>query len=93
MIVTAFEILLKQTIGLDVCSVGRSTIEHAVRGRLVACNLNDFQDYWVHLTASKAELQELVEAVVVPEQGIARLKVYPESFDERAATEIIGGES
>jgi len=33
------------------------------------------------------------EAVVVPEEGIARLTVYPESFDERAATEIIGGES
>jgi hypothetical protein len=32
------------------------------------------------------------EAVVVPEEGIARLRVYPESFDERAATEIIGGE-
>jgi hypothetical protein len=33
------------------------------------------------------------EAVVVPEEGIARLTVYPESFDERAATEIIGGET
>jgi hypothetical protein len=31
--------------------------------------------------------------VAVPEEGIARLTVYPESFDERAATEIIGGES
>jgi len=33
------------------------------------------------------------EAVIVPEQGIARLKVYPESFDERAVREIIEGES
>src|SRR2546426_289683 len=33
------------------------------------------------------------EAVVVPEEGIARLTVYPESFDEQAVTEIIGGES
>ncbi|HEY6720127.1 MAG TPA: hypothetical protein VI363_00690 [Burkholderiales bacterium] len=29
--------------------------------------------------------------VVVLEEGIARLTVYPESLDERAATEIIGG--
>ncbi len=33
------------------------------------------------------------EAVIVPEQGIARLRVYPESFDERAVREIIEGES
>lgn len=32
------------------------------------------------------------EAVIVPEQGIVRLKVYPESFDERAIREIIGRE-
>jgi len=38
-------------------------------------------------------LRGVREAMVVPEEGIARLTVYPESFDERAATEIIGGES
>ena len=38
-------------------------------------------------------LRGVREAVILPEQGIARLKVYPESFDERAAREIIEGES
>jgi hypothetical protein len=32
-----------------------------------------------------------VREVAVPEEGVARLRVYPESPDERAATEIIGG--
>ena len=47
----------------------------------------------VALREKLVRLRGVREAVVVPEQGIARLKVYPESFDERAATEIIGGES
>ncbi len=36
-------------------------------------------------------LRGVREAVIVPEQGIARLRVYPESFDERAVREIIEG--
>ena len=33
------------------------------------------------------------EAIVAPEDGVARLTVYAESFDERAVMELIGGES
>ncbi len=47
----------------------------------------------VALREKLVRLRGVREAVVVPEEGIARLRVYPESFDERAATEIIGGES
>ncbi len=47
----------------------------------------------VALREKLVRLRGVREAVVVPEEGIARLTVYPESFDERAATEIIGGES
>jgi len=46
----------------------------------------------VALREKLARLRGVCEAVVVPEEGIARLTVYPESFDERTATEIIGGE-
>jgi hypothetical protein len=38
-------------------------------------------------------LRGVREAVILPARGIARLKVYPESFDERALKEIIEGES
>ena len=47
----------------------------------------------VALREKLVRLRGVREAMVVPEEGIARLTVYPESFDERAATEIIGGES
>lgn len=47
----------------------------------------------VALREKLVRLRGVREAVVVPEEGIVRLTVYPESFDERAATEIIGGES
>jgi len=33
------------------------------------------------------------EAVVAPEEGIARLKVYPDSFDERTVRKLTGGEN
>ena len=46
----------------------------------------------VALREKLIRLRGVLEAVVVPEEGITRLTVYPESFDERAATEIIGGE-
>lgn len=38
-------------------------------------------------------LRGVREAVILPARGIARLKVYPETFDERALKEIIEGES
>ncbi|HYU70748.1 MAG TPA: hypothetical protein VEL09_15605 [Burkholderiales bacterium] len=47
----------------------------------------------VALREKLVRLRGVREAVVVPEEGIARLTVYPGSSDERAATEIIGGES
>jgi len=47
----------------------------------------------VALREKLVRLRGVREAVVVPEEGIARLTVYPESFDEQAVTEIIGGES
>jgi MFS family permease len=38
-------------------------------------------------------LRGVREAVVVSEQGIIRLSVYPEMLDERVLTELIGGEN
>ena len=58
------------------------------------------RNFKVHAGADPVALRERLvrlrgvrEAVVTPEKGIARLTVYPESFDERAVREIIGGES
>src|SRR6267142_2221716 len=75
--VADFEHLLKASMGLNAASIGPSAIERAVQERLAACNLGDRQAYWEHLCVSDVELQELIDAVVVPETWFFR---DPESF-------------
>jgi chemotaxis protein methyltransferase WspC len=67
-----FEQLLKASIGLDVGSIGPSSIERAVQERLSACGLRDRHVYWDRVCASGTELQALIEAVVVPETWFFR---------------------
>lgn len=74
------EFLLKQSIGLDAGTLGSAAIRHAVQRRAEACGmagLDGLGAYWEHLQRVPAELQELVEAVVVPETWFMR---HPESF-------------
>jgi chemotaxis protein methyltransferase WspC len=66
------EALLKRTMGLDAASIGVSAIERAVQQRLAACKLPDAASYWERLRGSELELQELIEAVVVPETWFFR---------------------
>jgi MFS family permease len=58
------------------------------------------RDYPVRVGTDPVALRDLLlrargvrDASVAPEEGIARLTVYPESFDERAVREIIRGGS
>lgn len=64
--------LLKHTMGLDVATVGGSALEHAVRSRMNLCGALDAEAYWERLRNSETELQELIEAVVVPETWFFR---------------------
>jgi chemotaxis protein methyltransferase WspC len=64
--------LLKQAIGLHAASIGSSAVERAVQARQSACELADRQDYWELVRASAAELQALIEVVVVPETWFFR---------------------
>jgi chemotaxis protein methyltransferase WspC len=77
--------LLRQTIGLDVDSVGPSSIERAVKQRAAANDFREFSQYANLLQRSEPELQSLVEAVVIPETFFFR---YPESF--AALRQIVG---
>ena len=77
MMLAEFEDLLKRTMGLDVASVGSSAVARALQERMSACDLGDWQAYWEYLHASRTELQELIEAVVVPETWFFR---DPEAF-------------
>jgi chemotaxis protein methyltransferase WspC len=72
-----FENLLKEVMGLDSASVGSATIERAVRLRMASAGVDQKEDYWQQLRSSKAELQEFIEAVVVPETWFFR---DPEAF-------------
>src|ERR1700676_4715236 len=67
-----FANLLKSSMGLNAASIGQSAIERAVQERSAACNLGDPQAYWERVRASDAELQALIEAVVVPETWFFR---------------------
>src|SRR5437016_5919488 len=67
-----FESLLKNTMGLDTASIGSAAIERAVRLRMASVGLKQADDYWQQLQSSTPELQELIEAVVVPETWFFR---------------------
>ncbi|MEN0108447.1 MAG: protein-glutamate O-methyltransferase CheR, partial [Pseudomonas sp.] len=72
-----FEQLLKDKIGLDAITVGASVIERAVRRCMANVPGRDLDTFWQDLRNSEAELQALIEAVIVPETWFFR---YPESF-------------
>ncbi|WP_158628782.1 CheR family methyltransferase [Dyella choica] len=74
MTLEAIEQLLKDTMGLDAASIGRSAVARATQERMSASGLSDHQVYWAQLNASAHELQELIEAVVVPETWFFRDK-------------------
>ena len=67
-----FELLLKGAMGLDASSLGPSAVARAVQNRQQACSLVDVHAYYLRATSDSAELQELVEAVVVPETWFFR---------------------
>jgi chemotaxis protein methyltransferase WspC len=58
--------------GLDAESIGLAYVERALRKRLAARGLADLQVYWEQLCASERELQELIEAIVIPETWFFR---------------------
>ena len=68
----AIEHLLNGTIGLDASSIGSPAVERAVRTRKEARALRDTAAYLDLVRTSREELQELIEAVVVPETSFFR---------------------
>lgn len=73
-----FENLLREKIGLDPASVGSDTVERAVHSRMRFCGLSRREDYGERVQTSNDELQELIEAVIVPETWFFRDR---EAFD------------
>jgi chemotaxis protein methyltransferase WspC len=75
--VADFAILLQQKMGLSADTIGLAAIESSVKARVSACGLKNLCDYWDHVHACGTELQELIDAVVVPETWFFR---DPEAF-------------
>src|SRR5262245_53661722 len=73
------EALLQQVMGLSAETIGSSSVERAVQGRMTACGVVDAYAYHERLTSSPRELQELIETVIVPETWFFR---DPEAFVE-----------
>ncbi len=72
MVQDAIETLLRQKIGLDANSIGSNTIARMVDRRRLSCGLLDRAAYLSHLQSSPQELENLIEAVVVPETWFFR---------------------
>lgn len=70
--VAEFADLLSRTMGLSADTVGLSFIESALNTRVSACKLKNLHDYWEHVRVCEAELQELIDAVTVPETWFFR---------------------
>jgi chemotaxis protein methyltransferase WspC len=66
------ESMLKERMGLDAASIGRSSVERAVKERMAACGLRDVDSYLHRVQRSVNEMQELIEAIVVPETWFFR---------------------
>jgi chemotaxis protein methyltransferase WspC len=71
------EALLRESMGLDVASVGDASLDRALRDRMAAKKLADPGTYAQLVADSPTEMQELIEAVVVPETWFFR---NPEAF-------------
>jgi chemotaxis protein methyltransferase WspC len=66
------EQLLRQTMGLDVESVGASSLQRSIRLRMKSLGLKTVAEYFERLQSSTAEWRELVESVIVRETWFFR---------------------
>ncbi|WP_020184722.1 CheR family methyltransferase [Methylopila sp. 73B] len=64
--------LLREEIGLHVASVGGSVVQYAVKTRMAACGFPEPLDYLQRLSSSRQEMQELINAVIIPETWFFR---------------------
>lgn len=68
----AIERLLKETMGLNSASIGSSAINRAVQQRMRERAIEQPEEYHLRLRGSPAELQQLIDLVIVPETWFFR---------------------
>ena len=84
------EAMLTARIGLDPAAVASSLIPRAVRLRMIELGLGHLSDYESLLSGSEAELQALIEEVVIPESWFFRDKLPFRYLQDHARTLCIG---
>ena len=72
MVITEIGNLLSQKIGLDEKLINSQKLSRAIESRQKLCNTTELGAYLKLLTTSKAELEELIEQLIVPETWFFR---------------------
>ena len=70
--ISAIEDVLRHHMGLEASTIGAATVERAIRARMAHVGAASTEEYLLRLRESPAELDELTEAVVVPESWFFR---------------------
>ena len=70
--ISAIEDVLRHHMGLEASTIGTATVERAIRARMAHVAAASTDDYLLRLRETPAELDELTEAVVVPESWFFR---------------------
>lgn len=63
---------LKKAMGLHAPTVGMMTVSSAIDKRMRACQINDDTQYLNTIISDKAEMKQLIEAVLIPETWFFR---------------------
>lgn len=70
--ISAIENLLLEAMGLDSESIGNNTVQRIVRQRMDEVGVERAEDYFAKINKDPVELQELIDAVTVPETWFFR---------------------
>ncbi len=74
--------MLRRRLGLQLTSLGPTTLERAVQRRMRAQHIEDWEEYAQYLKCHPTELDALVEEVVVPETWFFRDQAYFDALAE-----------
>ena len=88
MVDVEIETLLKVQMGLELDSIGKSTLNRAIKRRMNALGVFETRAYIKKLKSSRRELNELIEEVVIPETYFFRDKQPFNALAEHVASTL-----
>ena len=74
--------ILRDKIGLDCNTIGKSTVEKILMQRMMSCKIDSVENYYQYLISHQEELSELLEFSVIPETWFFRdIKPFQRIYD------------